>query len=78
MPLKYLSHIWRTIEIPVINCEVNLILTWLANCVIARVNRVTTFSVTDTNRHVPVETLSTHDNLKLLDQLKSGFKGTIN
>ena len=33
-PLKYLSHFWRTFEIPLINFEVNFILIWSANCVI--------------------------------------------
>ena len=28
VPLKYLSNFWRTLEVPLINCEVNLILTW--------------------------------------------------
>ena len=32
--LKSLSNFWRTLEMPLINCEINLILTWLANCVI--------------------------------------------
>ena len=35
VPLKYLSNFWRTLEMPLINREVNLILTWSANCVIA-------------------------------------------
>ena len=34
IPLKYLSNFWRTLEISVINCEIELILTWPANCVI--------------------------------------------
>ena len=34
VPLKYLSIFWRTLEMPLINCEINLILTWSANCVI--------------------------------------------
>ena len=34
VPLKYLSNFWRTLEIPLINCEINLILTWSANCVV--------------------------------------------
>ena len=34
VPLKYLSNFWRTLEIPLINCEVNLILTWSKDCVI--------------------------------------------
>ena len=34
VPLKYSSNFWRTLEMPLINCDVNLILTWSANCVI--------------------------------------------
>ena len=34
VPLKYLSSFWRTLEIPLINCEINFILIWCANCVI--------------------------------------------
>ena len=41
-------------------------------------NQATTFAITDTKLYVPVVTLSTHDNAKLLDQLKTGFKKTIN
>ena len=59
VPLKYLSNFWRTLEMPLINCEINLILTWSSAC-------------------VPVVTLSTQDNAKLLQQLRSGFKRTIN
>ena len=63
-----------------INCEVNLILTWSADCVIIYTNvanQVPTFTITETNLYVPVVTLSTQDNAKLLPQLKSGFKRTI-
>ena len=35
IPLKYLSNFWRTLNIPLINCEVELILTWSKNCVLA-------------------------------------------
>ena len=41
-------------------------------------NQDPTFSITDTKLYVPVVTLSTQDNTKLLEQLKSGFKRTIN
>ena len=34
VPLKYLSNFWRTIEMPLINCEVNVILAWSKDCVI--------------------------------------------
>ena len=36
--LKYLSNSWRTLEMPLVNCEVNLILTWSTNCVIVYTN----------------------------------------
>ena len=66
---------------PLINCEINLILTWSANCFIIDDpvnNQMPTFELTDTKLYVPVVTLSTQVNSKLLQQLKSGFKGTIN
>ena len=62
VPFKYLSNFWRTLEIPLINCEVELILSWSANCVIIytdTANQVPTFTVTTTNLYVPVVTLST-------------------
>ena len=54
VPLKYLSSFWRTFEMPLINCEINLILTWSANCVIsnAPANQATTSAITDTKLYV--------------------------
>ena len=81
VPLKYLSKFWRTLEMSLINCEINLILAWSANCVIVYTtdaNQAATFAKTETKLSVPVVTLSTQDNAKLLQQLKSGFKGIIN
>ena len=57
---------------PLINCEVNLILTWSTDCVIIYTNvanQVPTFTITEANLYVPVVTLSTQDNAKLLPQL---------
>ena len=65
---------------PLINCEVNLILTWFADCVIISTNvanQVPTFTITETNLYLPSVTLSTQDNAKLLSTLESGFKRTI-
>ena len=81
VPLKYLSNFWRTLEIPLVNCEVNLILTWSATCVIVSINILNqnaTFAITDTKLYVPVVSLSTQENTKFLQQLKSGFKIVIN
>ena len=66
---------------PLINCEINLILTWSTNCVIVSTNienQNATFAITDTKLYVPVVTLSTQENVKLLLLLKSGFKRVIN
>ena len=78
VPLKYLSNFWRTLEMPLINCEVSLILRWSSTCVITDSNGAGTFAITDTKLYVPVVTLSTQENTKLLQQLKSGFKRVIN
>ena len=61
-----------------INCEVNLILTWPKDCFISSTTGETKFKITDTKLYVPVVTLSTQVNAKLLQQLKSGFRRTIN
>ena len=66
VPLKYLSNFWRTLEMPLINCEVNLILTWSPTCVISSATGETKFKITETKLYVPVVTLSTQDNAKLL------------
>ena len=80
VPLKYFSNFWRTLEMPLINCEVSLILTWSSTCVITNSNGAGTFAVTDTKLYAPVVTLSTQGNTqeKLLQQLKLGFKRVIN
>ena len=81
VPLKYSSNFWRTLEMPLINCGVNLILTWTSNCVLiatAIQNQAATFEKTDTKLYVPVVTFSTQENTKFLQQLKSGFKRVIN
>ena len=81
VPLKYLSNFWRTLEMPLINCKVNLILTWSSTCVIVSANNANqgaTSTITNTRLYVPAVTLSTQENAKLLQQLKSGFKRVIN
>ena len=76
VPLKHFINFQRTLEMPLINCEVNLNLTWSATCVIVYTNvanQGAKFEITAT-----VVTLSNQDNAKLLPQLKSGFKRIIN
>ena len=89
IPLKYLSNFWRSLNVPLINCEVELILTCSKNCVLPdmTVNALANpaiiapteleFNITDTKLYVPVVSLSKENDIKLLEQLKSGFKRTI-
>ena len=79
IPLKHLGNFWRHLDIPLINCETELILTWSKNCVLAdmSVNAVlnppivppsgTTFKIKDTKLYVPVVTLSKENDTKLLE-----------
>ena len=78
--LAYLSVFWKSLELLLTTCKVSLILTWSTNCVIVSTNvanQNATFAITDTKLYVPVVTLSTQDNSKLFQQLKSGFKRVI-
>ena len=95
VPLKHLSNFWRHLNIPLINCEVELILTWFKNCVLIdkstreadynaypNVYEIDSpenaiFKITDKKLFVPVVTLSKEVDIKVLEQLKSGFKRTI-
>ena len=63
---------------PLINCEINLILILLKYRIITNSTAEEEFKITETKLYVSVVTLSTQDNAKLLQQLKSGFKRTIN
>ena len=63
---------------PLINCEINLILILSEYCVISSATGETKFEITDTKLYVPVLTLAIQDIAKLLQQLKSSFKITIN
>ena len=63
---------------PLINCEINLILTWSDKCALYNDTKATTLTITNAKLFVPFVTLSTQDNGKLLEQFRSGFKRTIN
>ena len=78
-PLKYLSNLWRTLEMPLINWKVELSLKWIENCVLttaADANKAT-FEITDATLYVPIVTLSIEDNANLLKLLGEGFKWSI-
>ena len=77
--LKYLSKFWRSLEMPLINCKVELSLDWIENCVLttaANANKAT-FKITDAKLYVPIVTLSIEDNAKLSKLLGEGFKRSI-
>ena len=61
-----------------VNCEDNLILAWSSTCVITNSTYAGRFAITNTKLHVPMVSILTQDNAKLLHQLKSGFKRRIN
>ena len=91
IPLKHLSNFWRSLNIPLINCEVELILTWSKNPVLAYMTVRAAqgdnpdsvsplrlrLQITDTKLYVPVVTFWKENYTKLLKQLKSGFQRTI-
>ena len=90
IPLKYLGNFWRALNIPLISCEVSLELKWNKNCVIT-IQQIgvnldggstaaptgATFAINDCKLYVPAVTLSKDDEIKLLTNLKSGFKREI-
>ena len=79
VPLKYLSNFWRSLEMPLINCKVELSLKWIENCVLttaANANKAT-FKITDAKLYVPNVTLSIEDNAKLSKLLGEGFNRPI-
>ena len=75
---KYVSNFWRTLKMPLTNCEITLDLNWSEKYVAAATDvadQGTTFLIPDTKLYVPLVTLSTKYNAKLL---KQGFNRTIN
>ena len=71
--LKKLTKFWRTLEMPLINCQINLILARSANSGVSSTTGETKFRTTDTNCYVPLVTLFTVDDSNLLKQLKWEF-----
>ena len=78
VPLKYLSNLFRSLEMPLINCKTHLELSWTKDCVTSTApddnNRTTTFKTTSTKLYVPIVALLTKDNVNLAKQLNKGFK----
>ena len=76
VPLKYLSNFWRSLEMTLINCKVELSLKWYERCLITAANTAT-FRITDAKLYVPIVTLLIEDNSKLTKLLNEGFKRPI-
>ena len=76
VPLKYLSNFWRSLEMPLINCKVELSLKWYETCLLTTATTAT-FEITDAKLYVPIVTLSVEGNLKLSRLLSEGFKRPI-
>ena len=84
VPLKYLSNFWRSLEMPLINCKVELSLEWIENCVLTLASigvdanatgaDSTTVEITDAKLYVPIVTLSAEDNAKLSKLFSEGFE----
>ena len=72
-PLKYLINFCRLLEIPLINCKVELSLNWIERCLLTVAN-ITIFEITDAKLYVPIVTLSAEDNAKLSKLFGKGFK----
>ena len=76
VPLKYLSNFWRSLEMPLIDCKVELSLKWYETCLITAATTAT-FTITDAKLYVPIVTLTVEDNSKLSKLLNEGFKRSI-
>ena len=93
IPLKYLGNFWRALNMPLISCEVSLELKWNKNCVTTSLKERqvdacppivrdgapagANLAINDRKLYIPVVTLSKVDEIKLLTNLKSGFKREI-
>ena len=77
LPLKYLSNFWTSLEMPLINCQVELSLKWNKNCILSGEDGNSVFAITDTQPFVLIVTLSAEDNVKLSKLLSVGFKTPI-
>ena len=77
VPLKYLSHFFTSLEMPLINCKIKLNLTWKKECVLSTDAGDAVFIINDTKMYVPVVTLSKEDNKDFIEQQNKGFQRSI-
>ena len=74
VPLKSFSNFWRSLEMPFINCKVELSFPWDPNCILTSLDGAPTFTITDAKLYVKTVTLSIEDNVKLSKLLSEGSK----
>lgn len=74
LPLWLLSKFLRTLEVPQISCDINIVLAWSENCVITDSTSAGWFAINYATLYAPAVALSTKDNIKLLQKLKKRFK----
>ena len=88
VPLKYLNNFWRLLEMPLINCQIELKLKWTKYCVLSAAGNDTEitnannangiiFTIKDTKLYVPVVTSSAKDIKKLSKLLSRGFERSV-
>ena len=77
VPLKYLSNFFRSLEMPLINCEIKLNLSWKKECVLSTGNGNAVLIINNTKLHVPVVTLSKEDNKDFIEQKDKKFQRSI-
>ena len=93
VPSKYLSNFWRSLDLPLLNCETELDLSCSRYCVVSEISRTAAvagnppvaatattsarFRINNAKLCVLVVTLSINDNIKLSENIKQGFKRTI-
>ena len=76
VPLKCLSNFWKSLEMSLINCKVELLLNWIERYLLTVANTVI-FKINDAKLYVPIVTSSAEDNIKLSKLLSEGFKRTV-
>ena len=72
-----MSNFRRSLEIPLINCKVEISLNWIENCILSNSGNPATFKITDAKLYIPIVTLKTGDNTKLSKLFSEGFKKPI-
>ena len=59
IPLKYLSNFWKSLEMSLINCKIELLLNWIENCILSSAGTAATFTITNAKLYVTIITLKT-------------------